>query len=256
MKRHFIQLPKSEGIGLDQDEAYFYLIDSTGEKEKISFHDYDRIYQTQGLYEQIFYDRLRCTSPTVLADSLFKALQAESENFTELRVLDFGAGNGLMGESLKRYGVARLVGADISKAASAALFRDRPGLYDDYYVEDFTKLSKSSKKELIDWSFDCLTTVAALGFGDIPVKAFYEAVNLVRDNGWLVFNIKETFMKSSDQSGFSHFIRNLILSDCIGIFSIERYRHRVSIEGVPLYYYAIIAKKKDHIPSELLVSTR
>lgn len=33
--------------------------------------------------------------------------------FSELRVLDLGAGNGMMGEVMKGYGVARLIGADI-----------------------------------------------------------------------------------------------------------------------------------------------
>ena len=42
--------------------------------------------------------------------------------FTELRVIDLGAGNGMMGEVLKREGVARLVGADIIPEAREAAF--------------------------------------------------------------------------------------------------------------------------------------
>lgn len=221
-------------------------------KEKISFHDYGRIYQTQGLYEQIFYDRLRCTSPAVITEILSKALKIENENFTELRVLDFGAGNGLMGEALNKYGVARIVGADIEPLAKEAAYRDRPSLYDEYYVEDFTSLTSEKIDDFKDWNFNCLTTVAALGFGDIPVKAFFQAVNLINETGWIAFNIKESFLSPSDQSGFSSFIRKLMLSEFMDIHFIERYRHRVSMEGVPLYYYAIVAKKRQHIPESLM----
>ena len=62
-KRHRVQFPKNELSGSDQDDSYFYL-HGTSNKRKIRFHDYDEIYQVPGLYEQIFYDRLKCTSPS------------------------------------------------------------------------------------------------------------------------------------------------------------------------------------------------
>jgi hypothetical protein len=89
--------------------------------------------------------------------------------------------------------------------------------------------------------------VAALGFGDIPIKAFVQAINLVKDNGWVAFNIKDSFLNPSDESGFSTFIRNLILTEEFDVHYIERYHHRLSIEGVPLYYYAIVGKKRKAI---------
>lgn len=252
MKRYSLQLPKTDTHNLSQDQAFFYLLGDDGKQKKIDFHDYGQIYQSPGLYEQIFYDRLRCTSPQVVTDILHKAVASEQKNFTELRVLDFGAGNGLMGDALGEYGISRLVGADIEPEAKVAAYRDRPGLYDGYYVEDFTELSSKSAEELEGWSFNCLTTVAALGFGDIPVKAFMQAMNLVDKQGWIAFNIKETFLKPSDNSGFSSFIRSLMLSDYLDIHFIERYRHRVSIEGVPLFYYAVVAKKTQHIPENMI----
>lgn len=255
MKRYRIQLPASSHHALSQNEAFFYLVNEDGEKEKVPFHDYGRIYESPGLYEQIFYDRLRCTSPKVVTDLLYKAVRSEQSNFTELRVLDFGAGNGLMGEALNKHGVARLVGADIEPNAKAAADRDQPGMYDDYFVGDFTKLTKDQLELLDGWSFNCLTTVAALGFGDIPVDAFFQAVNLIKEGGWLAFNIKESFMKPTDNSGFSKFIRNLMLSEYMDIHLIERYRHRLSMEGVPLFYYAVIAKKKKRLPDNFLSDT-
>ena len=170
-KRHRIQFPKAESSTLNQDEAYFYL-QSTGKKRKIRFHDYDEIYQVPGLYEQVFYDRLKCNSPSKVAAILESSVQQSQDNFTELRVLDLGAGNGMMGEELKKHGISRLIGVDIIPEAYEATVRDRPGLYDAYYVEDFTNLDQDKREDIASWQCDCMVTVAALGFGDIPTKAF------------------------------------------------------------------------------------
>jgi len=251
-KRHRIQFPQIEAHNLAQDQVYFYVVNPAGEKIKIRFHDYDTIYKIPGLYEQVFYDRLKCASPVKVTEILKSAIDQSHENFTELRVLDLGAGNGLMGEALKKYGVSRLVGVDIIPEARMATERDRPHLYDAFYVTDFCKLSLDDKEEFQSWSLNCLTTVAALGFGDIPPKAFTEAFNVIQPQGWIGFNIKETFLDQSDSSGFSKMIRELIFSKYLDIYHLERYRHRLSMEGEPLYYYAIAGKKNADIPPALI----
>jgi len=253
LKRHRIQFPKSGSSKLDQDEAYFYLQGSGGQR-RIRFHDYGEIYQVQGLYEQVFYDRLKCTSPVKVATILESAVRQSQENFTELRVLDLGAGNGMMGEALKEHGISRLIGVDIIPEAYEATVRDRPGLYDAYYVENFTTLDEEKREDIASWQCDCMVTVAALGFGDIPTNAFIEAFNIISAEGWVAFNIKETFFDKSDKTGFSSLIRELIFSEYLHIYHIERYRHRLSIEGEPLYYFAIAGRKNADVPSEFLES--
>ena len=253
LKRHRIQFPKPESSSLNQDEAYFYLQEGKDQR-KIRFHDYDRIYRVQNLYEQIFYDRLKCTSPEKVATILESSLKQTDDNLSELRVLDFGAGNGMMGEALKEHGVSRLIGVDIIQEAYDATVRDRPGLYDAYYVEDFTQLTEEKREDIASWQCDCMVTVAALGFGDIPTKAFIEAFNIITTKGWIAFNIKETFFDARDESGFSKMIRELIFSDYLDVYHIERYRHRLSIEGEPLYYFAIAGRKNADVPSEFLES--
>lgn len=251
--RHRIQFPKAELSSSDQDESYFYLQGSNS-KRKIRFHDYDKIYQIQGLYEQIFYDRLKCNSPGKVSSLLESAVKQSQDNFTELRILDLGAGNGMMGEELKKLGASRLIGIDIIPEASDATTRDRPGTYDAYYVEDLTELDNSKREEIKSWQCDCMVTVAALGFGDIPPKAFIEAFNLIKSEGWIAFNIKDTFFDNNDESGFSRTIRELIFSKYIDVYYIERYRHRLSIEGEPLYYFAIAGRKKSDAPDTFLRS--
>jgi SAM-dependent methyltransferase len=248
--RHRIQFPKTDVNNLSQSETYFYIIESNGNKIKIRFHDYDKIYNIPGLYEQLFYDRLKCTSPVKVSDILKKAVDQSSEDFYNLRVLDLGAGNGMVGEALKKYGVSRLVGVDIIPEAKEAMERDRPQYYDAYYITDFCDIDSNSFEEFESWSLDCLTTVAALGFGDIPPKAFMNAFNILNQKGWVGFNIKASFLDEKDQSGFSRMIRDLILSKYLDVYHLERYQHRLSIDGEPLFYFAIAGKKNADIPNE------
>lgn len=249
--RHRIQFPPQHATDLAQDEVSFYLVEN-GDKVRLRFHDYQEIYRRPGLYEQLFYDRLKCTSPTKVADILRKTVEANGQDATALRVLDLGAGNGMMGEALKHHGVARLVGVDIIAEARDACVRDRPGMYDEYYVADFTDVDAELREEIGEWQIDCLTSVAALGFGDIPQRAFVQALHFVRPGGWAAFNIKHTFLDPSDTTGFSALVRELLFSEAIEVHHIERYWHRLSMEGNPLAYFALVVRKKAEVPTELL----
>jgi SAM-dependent methyltransferase len=252
-KRHRIQFPSTDVRELRQDEVYFYLWNDD-KREKIRLHDYDRIYQIPGLYEQVVYERLKCNSPATVADVLRYSVSQTSQRLSELRVLDLGAGNGMVGEELKKHSVSRLVGVDIIPEARLATERDRPGNYDAYYVMDFCRLSDNEREELNSWSLDCLISVAALAFGDIPARAFLEAFNLIAKDGWIAFNVKETFLDRTDESGFSHLIRELIFSKYIDLYHLQRYRHRLSIEGEPLYYFALGGKKNINVPDSFIES--
>ena len=254
MKLHRITFPRTEAPTLAQDEVSFTLWTEHGE-EQIRFHDYEAIYRHPGLYEQLFYDRLKCQSPARVAGILRSAVEQAGEAPTTLRVLDLGAGNGIMGEELRRLGVARVIGADIIDGARDAYLRDRPGLYDDFLVCDFTDLDPATAADLEDWSFDCLTTVAALGFGDIPPRAFVNAFNLVADAGWVAFNIRDTFLDQRETTEFTRTVRELVFTDYLEIHHLERYRHRLSIDGEPLHYYAIAGRKTADVPAALFDGT-
>ena len=249
--RHNIKFPASEPHRLDQDEAFFSLQEE-GREVKLRFHEYGEIYKRAGLYEQLFYQRLKCTSPKKVGDILSKVLLENRVESSELRVLDLGAGNGMFGEQLQAVGIARVVGVDICQEAEAACERDRPGIYDAYYVCDFCDLDEATRKSIADWQIDCLSCVAALGFGDIPAKAFANAFNLVAAGGWVAINIKESFLLESDTSGFSRLIKSLLLSDALEIHHLERYRHRISIDGRSLFYYALVGKKQFDIPEAIM----
>ncbi len=249
--RYNIKFPVTEPHRLNQDEAFCYIVEN-GHQTRFRFHEYGEIYKRPGLYEQLFYHRLKCGSPKFVADILAKTLRDNRVEMTELRVLDLGAGNGMLGEQLHLVGVARVIGVDISEEARLACERDRPGVYDAYYVYDLCDLQDSMRQELGMWQIDCLTCVAALGFGDIPVKAFANAFGLLPRSGWIALNIKDSFLLESDSSGFSRLIKSLLVTDTVEVHHLERYRHRISIDGRPLYYYALVGKKQCDISANVL----
>ena len=251
MQRYNIKFPVTDPHKLEQDQAFFYLA-TKNQDVRVRFHDYGAIYHYPGLYEQIFYDRLKCNSPKKVGDILSKVLRDNRVEMTELRVLDLGAGNGMFGEYLHAGGIARVIGADINEEARTACERDRPGIYDAYYVLDFSKLEENVRQELAAWQIDCLSCVAALGFGDIPAKAFANAFNLVAQSGWIAFNIKDTFLLESDKSGLSSLVKALITRDTLELHHLERYRHRISIDGRSLFYYTVVGRKKTDISDDIM----
>ncbi|NKQ52571.1 class I SAM-dependent methyltransferase [Amycolatopsis sp. K13G38] len=245
-----IRLPRPSDR-LDQD-AEHCSVRVSGEWQDIRFHDYDRIYRIPGLYEQLFHDILQCSSPDVIGKLLKEQLQERGFEPQSLRVLDLGAGNGLVGEQLHRLGPDLLVGVDIIPEAREAALRDRPGTYDSYHVADVTELSPALKAELTAARFNTLCCVAALGYADIPPAAFRAAFNLISDNGWIAFNIKDRFLSEDDTSGFAALIRRLREANVLELLTSERYQHRRNVNGEPLYYVALVGRKHRDIPEEFV----
>lgn len=214
-----------------------------GEESRIRFHDYDKVFGIAGLYEELFYDRLACCSPNYISRLLDDVVRENGDDPHEFRVLDVGAGNGMMGDELKELGVEAIVGVDIISSAKHATARDRPEVYDDYRVLDLTQIAEDDEEILRRAKFNCLTTVAALGFGDIPALAFAKALDLIETPGWLGLNLKEDFLRDEDTSGFSRLIRQLSNEGFLQVHCYRRYRHRLTTTGKPLFYVAMIAKK-------------
>jgi predicted TPR repeat methyltransferase len=214
---------------------------------EVRFHDYASIYAVPGLYERLFYKILKCTSPATVRSLLEHELRGSGERGDGLRVLDLGAGNGMVGEQLADMGAKTIVGIDKIEAARGAAGRDRPGLYADYLVADIARTTDSQRVHLESFNFNCLVCVAALGFGDIPPEAFAAAYNLIEPGGWIAFNIKNDFLDSRDSTGFSRLIARMIKDGALEVCARERYRHRLATDGSPLFYVAIIGRKRHDI---------
>ncbi len=229
----------------DQDEEWF-ILDFGDRLEKIKFHDYNRIFEIEGLYEKVFYDNLECKSPKVVSNLLMEVLEENGASPDELRVLDFGAGNGMVGEEIKNSGAEILVGVDILPEAKMATERDRPDVYENYHVVDMTDSQEIAQVGLEEVKFNSLVTVAALGFGDIPTDAFVNAFNLVKNEGYVAFNIRDKFLTNHDDSGFKEIIQD-IAQDSLEIAKTETYCHRLALNGEPLNYQAIVGRKVQDI---------
>lgn len=227
---------------LDQDEEWIEVITRKG-REKLRLHDYHRFYEIPGLYDGL-YRRLRCQSPAVVCRTLKEQMQAADATAEPLRVLDFGAGNGQVGEFLsKEFDCDAIVGLDIIAQAKQAAFRDRPEIYTDYYVTDLSSVSHRDQQDLSRWRFNTLMTVAALGFGDIGTQAFANAINFIEVGGWIAFNIKDRFLSPDDDTGFRDAIDSLI-SESFELVHSRRYRHRYSLAGEPLQYIVMVGRKR------------
>jgi hypothetical protein len=242
-----IRLPNDPS--LTQDEEWIE-VEVDGKWRRHRLHDYNLLYTIPGLYEGLYNRLLKCSSPIRVVSQLADVLREAGDKMEALRVLDLGAGSGLVGYELQNHNVDVVVGADIIEEAKMATLRDRPWCYDDYFVADFTKLDAVTEGEVRAYNLNALTCVAALGFGDIPTAAFLQALDLISTPGWVAFNIKETFVKEQDVSGFDAMIKRLAAQDILRIEAYRRYQHRISCAGEPLYYVAIVARKLRDVPSD------
>jgi SAM-dependent methyltransferase len=245
--REDIALPPPP-VSLNQDREWC-VVEVDGRWKKIRFHDYDEIYAIPGLYETLFYDVLKCGSPGKIREMLERCIHEARVAPGDLRVFDLGAGNGMVGEELARLGVRRMVGVDIIRAAADATRRDRQDVYDDYFVLDMTDISNRDLLRFESLKLNCLTCVAALGFGDIPPAAFANAYNLIAQGGWVAFNIKSDFLGSEDPCGFAGLIRRMIDDGVMSIRTGQEYQHRLATNGESLNYTAFVGIKNRDVPA-------
>lgn len=191
------------------------------------------------------YKRLKCCSPQMLCAMLDKAMESNEEALGPLRVLDFGAGNGVAGDHLKEaFGCETLVGVDIVNEAREAASGDRPDLYDDYLIADSTALNSREKDKLKSYDFNTLLSVAALGYDHIGTEAFVNAFDLVADDAWVAFNIKDRFLGEEDDTGFYEIVEELV-RERMQVLESRRYVHRYSITEKPLHYVGIVGIKTE-----------
>jgi SAM-dependent methyltransferase len=238
-----LRLPDEASKTADQDEEWFE-VEQDGETRRLRFHDYSEIYSIPGLYERLIYEELRCESPKVIAGLMADEIARRGDDPASLRVLDLGAGNGIVAEHLQGIGADYFVGVDIIPEAEESAKRDRPGLYDDYVTANLLDYDEGTRKDLDDQGLNAMTCVAALGFGDIPPEVFCEALRRTTTPALVAYTIKEKFLGETDESGFSDLVERLDKDGSLVTLQTKRYQHRLSWAGEPLYYVAVLAEKR------------
>lgn len=248
-----VRFDAEPGAPLSQDQEWCIVRRKDGREQRIRFHDYGAIYMVPDLCEHLFYDKLDCRSPSKVVSCLVSELAKAGQRPEDLSVLDVGAGNGMVGQRLSEAGVRSIVGVDILSEARLAARRDRPGLYKEYFAADLTALPPEVRSSVESENFGCMTTVAALGFGDIPTQAFAAAFGLVSAPGWVAFNIKEKFLDDvRDDTGFAGMVHRMIDGGVLEVKVQERYQHRLSTSGQPLHYVAVVGVKRRELPAEMV----
>ncbi|MCW0219351.1 MAG: class I SAM-dependent methyltransferase [Prosthecobacter sp.] len=155
------------------------------------------------------------------------------------RLLEIGAGNGVVGQELRRVGVGHLIGLDVSNIACEAAWRDRSTVYDDYIVADLDCLNEDMDRWLRKKIFNGLVAVASLGFADVAASAFRRALSFIQPKAFVAVTIKEDFLRGDDRTGFSQVFGDLRQNGFKQVFW-ERHIHRFSTSNEPIYYITLV----------------
>jgi hypothetical protein len=235
-----VQLDTTPGRRQSQEE--FLLHHPDGTEERITLHDYGRVYSVPGLYEEVVQHRLECASPATVAGALVEAATAEGRAPGELRAFDLGAGNGVVGEELAARGVTVVAGADGVPEARDAAHRDRPGLYEHYLVGE--RLDVAEVQRLVrEERLTALVAAGAVGEGHVPVDALAQLWDAFPPGSFLALtlagaddgrDVTDVEAMVAATTGSEHPSRTLVR---------RRFRHRVSMAGTELFYLVLVAVK-------------
>ena len=231
-----------DGPDRDQTEEAFLVEFASGRSERMRLHEYDRVYAVPGLYEEVVQRLLECASPATIADVLLRVAEQEGRPAHLLRVLDLGAGNGIVGEELRARGVEVLAATDSAINARDAANRDRPGLYSAYVVGDASGVPELGTlvREL---GINCIVCAGALGVAHIEAHSFAELWELLPPGALFALTVHEDLA----DPGASDIGDELAVLRADGsgteIVVWERFRHRLTMAGKPIHYLAIGARK-------------
>ena len=238
-----IQLPEIESArNLAIHEEYFWF-NQNGTKRKLRLHDYVEVYQIPYLYEHLM-EKLDSQSHRVLTSLLVEQFTQAGGTVEDMVVLDIGAGSGLIGQTLAGLGVKSMVGIDIIPEAAEAACQQYPGVYENYYVEDLSKLTEITKQALNRRGFNSLICCSALSNGHVPADALSVVFNQIAPNGLIAFNVAEYFWKDNSKAGFRHQHSWVENQSVFEIMRMHSYRHRFYTDGRPLEYLAIVGRKR------------
>lgn len=193
---------------------------------------------------------LKFNSHHVVSGRLIDEVTKSQSSAAELSVLELAAGVGLVGQALKEKGVKSIVGVDRIQEAAEAVKRERPDVYDHYYVEKFPHVTDRVHKALKNANFNSLVCASALT-GGLPASAFAFAYNLIVDGGWIAFNLREDLLdpRSNHQSG--KMLATIIKEGILSVKTKQYYQHRLSVNGNSLNEVALIGVKMSDIPQTL-----
>jgi SAM-dependent methyltransferase len=183
----------AEHVDVDEAADRVRFRDADGAERELGLHDYGALYAVPGLYEAIFLHALRGEAPEDVAGALHDVVVADGQDPAAVRVLDLGAGSGVVGAALHRRGFDELAALDIEPEGARAAERDRPGLYAEYRTLDLLALAPDDAAWLDDLRPAVLTVAGAIGWGHLPSAAFARALDALRPGGLAALSIAPGF---------------------------------------------------------------
>jgi 2-polyprenyl-3-methyl-5-hydroxy-6-metoxy-1,4-benzoquinol methylase len=103
------------------------------------------------------------------------------------RLIDIGAGTGLVGEALQRLGFTEVTAVDFSQEILDVA--RRKGVYRDYRIMNLN----FPLAEIEDNQFDATIGVGVFSYGQVEAVALDELVRIVRPHGYIVFTQRVDF---------------------------------------------------------------
>ena len=197
-------------------------------------HDYASLYAVPGLYEAAYFEHLRGASPALLATALAEVVPAADR--AGRRVLDVGAGTGVVGEHLVAAGFAPVWAVDLEPASPRAVLRDRPGCHRDARALDLLAPTEEDRAWLSQVAPDVVTVAGAVGFGHLPAAAFAVLADLLPPAGLLAVTVAPELADAPELGEHAA----LLLGPRFGLRARREGVHRHTGDGRVLPVHALV----------------
>ncbi len=140
------------------------------------------------------YDQWAKDYDTDLGDFGWRGPQRTAEFFTHYvpkgaRILDAGAGTGLMGEILAKLGYHDLVAMDLSQGMLEEARKKN-------VYREFHQMVMGEPLDFATDSFDAVVSVGVLTLGHAPASSLDELVRVTRPGGYIIFTLRLNIYES------------------------------------------------------------
>ncbi|MEO1431171.1 MAG: class I SAM-dependent methyltransferase [Cyanobacteria bacterium J06632_19] len=136
-------------------------------------------------YDQELVNECNYIAPQKIAEVLLRFVSQDA------KILDAGAGTGLVGKILSQQGYSHLEAMDIS-AEMLQEAREK-----NVYTELYQKVM-GEPLGFSDDSFDAIISVGVFTYGHAPSSSFDELIRITKPGGYIIFTMRLDFYENSD----------------------------------------------------------